>query len=318
MVGSLHVGLDRQPNDFSCGPWALKHALSVLGIIADPARIARLAETHWWSGTDEVHLARAARAHGCDMPLLRRRDPNAARKLMVKHLQEGYPVLTCVDSWEHWIVVVGHSRGRFVALDSVRDPVVIVLSWRELEERWVYDDDDDEYDDDDDDDDDDHDDRPTTIYDMFPLRPRFRREVRADFSPARARALRRPENKDLALYWDSYVEDVQEICRPRSPHHVEPLSMGEFLRRNRDALVARVVYWHGGVERDDVRRIMRNLRFVADTYGMVIPAAATRRALADVAILLTLWAAGKVPLDPLYARKPKRRSPSDGTTKKTH
>ena len=297
------MGLDRQPNDFSCGPWALKHALNVLGIIADPARLARIAKTHWWSGTDEVRLARAARAHDCDMPLIRRFDPDEARKVMVKHLRDGYPVLTCVDGWEHWITIVNHSKGKFVCLDSRGEPVVLVLDWKQLEERWACEDED-------------EDGELVDIYDMFPVKPRFRREVHAHFTVARARALRRPENRDLALCWDRYVPDLLEICRPRSPLHVEPLTVGELIRRNRDILIGRVCYWHGGIERDQVQRVLRNLRFVADTYGMVVPAASTRRALAELAILLTLWAAGHSPVDPLYVPEPKPRRRRNGAKKK--
>jgi len=286
------VGLYKQPNDFSCGPYALKHALTVLGVTAEPERLARLAKTHWWSGTDEVRLARAARAQDCDMPLVRKTDEDDARHALVKCLRDGYPVLMCVDDWEHWITVVHHERGRFVALDSRGEPVVIVLDWPALRTRWECVDEDD--------------DGEVSIYDMFPVKPRYRRDVRGRFSVARARVLRRPENRDLALCWDRYLEDLLEICRPRSPKHVEPLSFGEFLRRHQTSLVGRVTYWHGGVERDEVRRVLRNLRFVADTYGMVIPAASAKRALADVAIVLTLWAAGRRPVPPLYVPEPGR------------
>ena len=51
----------------------------------------------------------------------------------------------------------------------------------------------------------------------------------------------------------------------------------------------------------------RNLRFVADTYGMVVPAGARRRGLADVAILLALWAAGRQAVAPFYVPSPRRK-----------
>jgi hypothetical protein len=82
-----------------------------------------------------------------------------------------------------------------------------------------------------------------------------------------------------------------EICRPRSNRVSDALSMGEFLRRHHQLLVSRVVYWHGDVSRESVTRILRNFRFVAETYALIIPAAGTRRALADLSILLALWAA---------------------------
>lgn len=292
------VGLYKQPNDFTCGPYALKHALTVLGVLADPLHLTRLARTHWWSGTDETRLARAARAYGCTMPMVQFFEPDPARRGLVRYLSEGYPTLICVDGWEHWITVVHHERGRFVVLDSREAPVVGVLAWKELEARWRYEDEDEAI--------------AGVIpvyYDLHPVKPRFRREMRARFSVARARYLRRPEHRDLGAHWDEYLGDLHQICRPRSPRHVEPLSMGEFLRRHGDVLVERVTYWHGGIDRDAVKRVLKNLDFVADTYGMVVPAAQTRRALADVTILLTLYAAARDGVRPLYGSdvRPRRR-----------
>jgi hypothetical protein len=290
------MGLDRQPNNFTCGPYALKHALTMLGMLAEPQQVSRLAKAHWWSGTDEIRLARAARAYHCDMPLVRKLDNASARKAMVRALASGQPVLTCVDEWEHWIVIVHHSKGRFVAIDSREMPVVVVMSWKELARRWVYIDVDGE-----------DEAEGTEIYDMFPIKPRTHRQIRARFSVARARMLRRPENRDVSSCWDQYLGDLLAVCRPRSPHHIEPLTLGEFLRRNQKLMVERVTYWHGAVDRVDVQRVLRNLRFVADTYGMVIPAAGTRRAFADIIAILTLWAAGRRSVDPLYMMAKKRR-----------
>ena len=64
--------------------------------------------------------------------------------------------------------------------------------------------------------------------------------------------------------------------------------------------MSRVVYWHGAVEREEVLRVLRNLRFVSETYGLVIPASASRRAVADLAILVTLWAAAMRGVDEMY------------------
>ena len=66
--------------------------------------------------------------------------------------------------------------------------------------------------------------------------------------------------------------------------------MGEFLRRHQELLLTRVVYWHGDISRDEVGRVLRDMRFVSETYGLVIPASMSRRALADLAILISIWA----------------------------
>ena len=270
------VGFYPQPNDWTCGPFALKHALVTLGRIVDEDQVSAHTRTHWWSGTDEIRLARAARAFDCDLKLVRTRDAERARTLLRGELRNRNPVILCVDGWEHWITAVRYEAGRFVLIDSNLDPVLDSLAWPQLMSRWGYHDED--YDPED----------PPVIFDYFSVRPRYRTQVKADFSLARLRHLRRPENRRVAEYWNQYLEDLLEICRPPSARFVEPLSMGEFLRRNQDLIISRVVYWHGDVDRQVVVRLLKDFRFVAETYGLIIPAASRRRAVADIAILATM------------------------------
>src|ERR1700704_2943934 len=103
--GLTGPGFYPQPNEWTCGPFALKHALLALGRMVDVSQIATTARTHWWSGTDEIQLARAAREFECDLVLERRSDAEQARKLLVKYLRVQTPVLLCVDEWSHWITV---------------------------------------------------------------------------------------------------------------------------------------------------------------------------------------------------------------------
>ena len=297
-------GFYPQPNEWTCGPFALKHALLALGRMVDVTQIASTARTNWWSGTNEIQLARAARAFECDLILERKIDAEEARKVLTKYLREGTPVLLCVEEWSHWITVVRAEDRRFVVVDSQSDPLLSVRTWPQLRKWWSY-----------------HDtdyatDRPPVLYDLMAVSPRFRTTVKADFSVERVKFLRRPENRRLARHWNEYLEDLLEICKPPSVRIVEPLSMGEFLRRHQELLVTRVVYWHGDVSRDEVNRILRDLRFVSETYGLVIPASMSRRALADLAILVSLWACadrgingmfGSPGADARSGQSPKRR-----------
>jgi hypothetical protein len=281
-------GFYPQPNDWTCGPFALKHALAALGKLVDARDIKEIARSHWWSGTDEIQLARAAREFDCDLVLERRREPEAARKMLIKFLREQTPVLLCVDEWTHWITVVRHEDRRFVIIDSEDDPVLNVVTWQQLRTRWRYHDTD--YDKRD----------PPILFDLLAVEPRTRTAVKADFHVERVKFLRRPENHALALHWDEYVEDLLEICRPPSTRITAPLSMGEFLRRHQELLVSRILYWHGDIEREAILRILRNFRFVSETYDLVIPASATRRAVADLAILVTMWVVASRGLDEMY------------------
>jgi len=285
------LGLYRQPNDWTCGPFALKHALVTLGRLADENAIAQVAHPHWWAGTDEVKLARAARHFDCDLPFLRRHDAERAFGTLVRYVDQNLPVILCVDEWGHWVTVVRHQDERFVVIDSKDEPVLQVLTWRELNARWAYT----EYEEYDE-----VNDVYPTYYDLHPVKPRYRVPVKAQFSVERAQHLRRPENADLAVHWDEYLADLMEICRPRRYRGSSALSMGEFLRRNQDLLVSRVRYWHGELDRQSVVRVLRNFRFVAETYGLVIPAKGSRRALVDMTILLSLWAAAKGGVGSMY------------------
>lgn len=290
------MGLYKQPNDWTCGPFALKHALVTIGRLADEQVIASIANPHWWAGTNEVKLARAARHFDCELPMVRRTDDDRARRALVRYVDQELPVIMCVDQWDHWITVVRHEHDRFVLLDSRCEPVVQVTDWPRLRLRWRYVDE--------------QEDRGKPLYDMHPVRPRFRVQVRAHFSVERAQFLRRPTNAALARHWDAYLGDLLQICQPRG-RKSRALSMAEFLRRHQTVLVSRVMYWHGHLERDQVLRVLRNFRFVAETYGLIVPESSARQALVDLAVLLALWAAANAGVGAMYgsdmAHKPRRR-----------
>jgi hypothetical protein len=281
------VGLYPQPNEWTCGPFALKHALVALGSLADEDAISSVAHPHWTSGTDEVKLARAARAFDCDLKVIRRTDAERARKALVRCVDAHLPVLLCIDDWGHWVTVVRHEADRFVVLDSQQGPVVQVMTWPELKKRWRYVE---------------HraDGVDQELYDLLPVKPRSRATAKAQFSVDRAFFLRRPENADLAMHWEEYLGDLLEICRARSTRAHRSLSMAEFLRRHQDLVVTRVTYWHGDVGREEVERVLKNFRFVAETYGLVIPKSLTRRATADLAVLVTMAVVAMRGIDELY------------------
>jgi hypothetical protein len=283
------MGFYPQPNKWTCGPFALKHALIMLGTFVDELKIARIAGTHWWSGTDEIKLARAARAFYTDMKLIRRRDPEFARKALLGYIKKNRPCIICVDQWNHWITVVNGERGRhgrYVVIDSKAAPVVNILTWPQLRRRWGYIDKESD------------DGRP--IYDLHPIQPRFRVTTKASFSIQRAKYLRRPENEDFAFYWDEYVSDLLTICRPRTARSYDIISMGEFLRRHEEMLVELITYWHGQVTKPEIRKVLDNMEFVADTYGLIIPRDREKRAITSIAILLSLWTAGRYGVDEFY------------------
>lgn len=285
------MGFSPQTDRWQCGPFALKHALIMLGILADEKAISKLAGTSPSSGTNELQLGRAARKYSCNLLMERKEDPVEARRVLVEYLRQGIPCLVCISEWSHWITIVKEEKGRFIVLDSYDEAVLEVLTSKQLEATWVY-----------------HmggEAQTKTLYDLHPVVPLFRAQTRARVSLARARYLRRPENRDFARQWDKYVEDLLAICRPRTPLSSNVLSLGEFLRRHGGMVVEQVAFWHGWVERRRAAKVLENLHFVADTYGLVIHEEDEKRAIAGITSLLTLWAGGRYGVTPVYQEAPK-------------
>jgi hypothetical protein len=283
------MGLYPQPNKWLCGPFALKHALIMLGKIVDEKQVARIAGTHWWTGTDEIKLARAAKAYDCEMSVIRRKNALRAKRELLLSLKRGHPALLCVDHWGHWITVVGAERGKFIYVDSRKAPVVCVDTWKVLKKRWVYR----EVDNDD----------PTnteTLYDLHPVVPKFRARTKAHFSLKRARYLRRHENRSFATHWDEYFDDLSHICTPRTPLSEKVFPMGELLRRHRTMIETQIAFWHGGVKRTQIARMLRNFQFVADTYALVVRAEDEKHAIVAITANLALWAASKFGVGKVY------------------
>lgn len=289
------MGIYPQPNLWQCGPFALKHALLVHGILVNEREISRTAGAHWWAGTDELKLARVARNYGCRLTMVRKLNADLARRELVGYLRRGIPTLLCVYEWSHWVTAVKEEKGQFIMLDS-RDPAVVsIAGWGRLRNMWAYHEVD-EYDED----------TIHTLYDLHPLVPRGRVRTRAKFSLARARFLRRKANRDFARLWDVYVNDLLTLCKPRTARSRRVISLGEFFRRHEAMLLDQVDYWHGAVDRSAAKRILDNFHFVADTYGLVIDAEAEKRAIAGISVILGLWAAGQYGVNEVYTL-PKRK-----------
>lgn len=284
------MGFYPQSNKWLCGPFALKHALAILGRFVDEQELSKKAKTTR-SGTDEKMLMRAAKSYNADVQEIRKLDEDTAYYALAAYLKRGIPCLICINQWGHWVTVVSHDpkTDRFVVIDSEKDPVVRVPSWTELKRRWVYHDEDRKG-------------RPVEYYDFYPVKPNFRRVTKANFSRERATFLRRPSNVGFVKHFDEYVMDMVDLARLRAPRvrNGSAISMAEFLRRHRRMLVETVCYMHGSVTQAQLNRILRNMQFVSETYGLVIRQDEEKRTIAAIAALLMTWATTHDPIDVIY------------------
>jgi len=281
------VGFYPQSNRWQCGPFALKHALAIVGHFVDEGSITRAAKTTK-EGTDEKMLKRAAERFDCRLIEIRRFTEAAAFKALKAALVAGKPCMICINQWGHWVTIVGFDAKseRFVVIDSEKDPVVRIPAWSELKRRWVYN----EYD---------REGKLKQFYDLYVLRPRFRVQSKANFSLKRAQFLRRSGNATFVKHFDEYVSDLLNIAKPTPSRDgsAAVISMAEFLRRHRKMLLDTVRYWHGQTTDAKLRRVLDNMRFVAETYGLVIRQEDERRTIASFAALLMAWATTHEPLE---------------------
>ena len=107
------MGFRAQRNLWQCGPYALKHALIMLGVLVDERKITKIAGSNG-AGTDERSLARAARRFNCDLKEIRLEKPDDARRELTTSLREGIPCLLCVHQWKHWVAVVKEEKGNSI------------------------------------------------------------------------------------------------------------------------------------------------------------------------------------------------------------
>jgi hypothetical protein len=289
------MGIYKQPGKWECGPFALKHALLMRGVLASEREIARLAGTSP-DGTDERQLELAAGHYGCELPTIRKVESDTARDELAGYLRGGTPCLLCINGWDHWVTAVHEEAGQFIILDSEKPEVIEVVDWPRLRELWVYHDEDG-----------DGRAKSHTLYDLHPLIPERQVPNRARFSLERARYLRRAENCGLARLWDVYAEDLIAICGAQRSQGGRSLSLGELLRRHTDLLLDELAKWHGQIDRQAAEQVLERMRFVADTYGLVIRQSAEKRAVAAVSMILALWSAGEFGVEPLYRRVPGRK-----------
>jgi len=288
------VGFYPQNNRWQCGPFALKHALAIVGHFVDEDSITRAARTTR-EGTDEKMLRRAAERFDCELIENRRFTEASAFRALKAALLAGRPCLICINQWGHWVTIVGFDAKseRFVVIDSEKDPVVRIPAWSELKRRWVYN----EYD---------REGKLKQFYDLYVLKPRFRVQSKANFSLKRAQFLRRAGNATFIKHFDEYVSDLLNIAKPSPKKEIAMnghgriaavISMAEFLRRHQKMLLETVRYWHGQATDAQLRKVLANMRFVAETYGLVIRQEDEKRTIASFSALLMAWATTHEPLE---------------------
>ncbi len=243
------TGFAPQPNAWQCGPFALRHALLALGVVADDDVLTHVARATEY-GTDERDLARAAVHYGCVLACERFDAPGAAQAALTGHLRARRPVLLCVDGWAHWIAAVGIEGEAVIVVDSRLADVFQVQSWSTLAPRVAY-----------------PSGRGPVWYDLHPVVPRRARAFPARFSLALADVLRAPHERDLSRDWGRYLAGLTAVSCADGPQGEWTVSVGDVLRHEATTLRTRLP----APVRRRAERELAHAAFVADTHALEAP-----------------------------------------------
>lgn len=126
-----------------CGPSALGNALEALEIRRSHDELVSLCRTTARDGTNHLGMLRAIRTikESCELfgPVEMRDSASDVALLRLAHLLGGgRPAVLCVDSWSHWVAVVGVLGSRFVVADSADLRQTIWMGPEQLVSRWGY------------------------------------------------------------------------------------------------------------------------------------------------------------------------------------
>ena len=254
------MALYGQPNSWTCGPFALKHALLAFGVFAREDELASAAGSTERLGTDERGLRRAARLHGAELRVVREMRPQPARETLGAWLDTGIPVLLCLDQWDHWVTAVGADADQVVVFDSKYDAPLRSEPWEGVLDRlacrrsqlgglWTR-----------------------TLYDLHPILPRHRPRLRLALSLERARHLARAENARLASRWDEYARALAPFALSPGEQLELGTDLERFLVEQRGAIADSVAARTGSAMGDTALHIVDGLAFVAGMYrALLVP-----------------------------------------------
>ena len=105
-----------QSKDAWCGPAALQSALQIHGVRVGQGRLAKILDTAQ-DGTDELDLLNGLDRLGAQHHELST-DRRADARAWLLRFAPVAPILLCVDSFDHWVVVAGMCGPRLWLLDS--------------------------------------------------------------------------------------------------------------------------------------------------------------------------------------------------------
>lgn len=146
-MGRSHIKPIQQPDDITCGPASLKHAVGVLGIRASMKRLVELCQTGR-NGTSTKHMIDAANKLGLSVMVMEyatlhhlqsalKYRPKEQRAVIVSYLYDLDDQYRPQIESGHWAMVASYlsSKSRIVLLDSASGKRKS-YDWADFRRRW--------------------------------------------------------------------------------------------------------------------------------------------------------------------------------------
>ena len=143
----VRLGFERQWRfSGSCARHAIRHALLCLGQspsekeLSDAIGKSRI--TTELNGIDEDTIKETIVRLKWNYNEIYVPSADVMHKQIDQSLTQGFPVIVCVDKWNHWALLCGKNKGEYIIADSDKKKVIVASGWSTIEKRMECEDED--------------------------------------------------------------------------------------------------------------------------------------------------------------------------------
>ena len=122
----------------NCGPASVSNALQAVGVVRSQQECEALCKTSGTDGTSSRNLVKAVQAAGRSGLVVKEKRPAVAMLMLRFWLQQGKPVILCVDDATHCVAAVGTlGPDRILVADPADNELVVTCDSAEMVEWWA-------------------------------------------------------------------------------------------------------------------------------------------------------------------------------------
>lgn len=104
-----------------CGVAALQNCAKVYDLALDQKRLAHIAGTTYEDGTPPEGIVKAAKTFGLSCVEFETDSRFMAAQWLDARKYSGEPAILCVDTWDHWVALIGGCGDKYCVVDSTNE-----------------------------------------------------------------------------------------------------------------------------------------------------------------------------------------------------